>query len=234
MTASLISVILPVYNQADHVEHVVDEYEKALARLPRAHELVLVVNGSTDPSLEVCRSLEEKLDTVRVVESRRAGWGRAVLLGLEAARGDLLCYTNLARTSPEDLTLLLLYATVQPNVVVKANRKIRDSALRRIGSLLYNLECRALFDLSFWDVNGTPKVFPRSHEKLLSLEREDDLIDVEFNVVCRREGYRVLEVPIFSNRRYGGRSTTGYLSAAKLYWGAVELWRSMRNTRPNP
>ena len=103
------------------------------------------------------------------------------------------------------------------------------SAIRRIASLLYNLECRALFDLSYWDVNGTPKVFPRSLDKLLALKRDDDLIDVEFAVTCRREGYRMLEVPIFSSRRHGGKSTTSYFSAAKLYWGAIELWRSMRN-----
>jgi glycosyltransferase involved in cell wall biosynthesis len=231
MTTSLISVVLPVYNQADHVGLVVAEYEEALERLPAPHELVLVVNGSTDRSLDVCRELEHARDTVRVVASELGGWGRAVRLGLQAARGDLLCYTNLARTSPEDLTLLLLYATVQPDVVVKANRKIRDSATRRIASLLYNLECRALFDLSYWDVNGTPKVFPRSLDKLMQLSRDDDLIDVEFNVICRREGYRMLEVPIFSNRRHGGSSTTGYFSAAKLYWGAVTLWRATRSTR---
>ena len=229
MTTSLISVVLPVYNQADHVELVVREYEEVLERLPVPHELVLVVNGSSDASLDVCRTLESQLDTVRVVHTEIRGWGRAVRLGLEAARGDLLCYTNLARTSPEDLALVLLYATVQPDVVVKANRKIRDSATRRIASLLYNLECRALFDLSYWDVNGTPKVFPRSLEKLMQLSRDDDLIDVEFNVICRREGYRMLEVPIFSNRRHGGRSTTGYFSGAKLYWGVVGFWRSIRN-----
>ena len=69
----------------------------------------------------------------------------------------------------------------------------------------------------------------RSLNKLMQLSRDDDLIDIEFNVICRREGYRMLEVPIFSNRRHGGRSTTGYFSAAKLYWGAVGFWRSLRN-----
>lgn len=229
---SLISVVLPVHNQVDHVAAVVREYEAALERLPAPHELVLVVNASTDASLETCRSIAAELDNVRVLESELGGWGRAVKLGLGAARGDLLCYTNLARTSAEDLTLLLLYATVHPDVVVKANRKIRDSAIRRIASLLYNLECRTLFDLSYWDINGTPKVFPRELDKLLMLTRDDDLIDVEFNIICRREGYRMIEVPIFSTRRHGGRSTTGYWSAAKLYLGALALWRSMRNGAP--
>ena len=94
------------------------------------------------------------------------------------------------------------------------------------GSLLYNIECRTLFDLSYWDINGTPKIFPRSFDKLLQLTRDDDLIDAEFNLVCRRENYPVIEVQIAcSFRRHGGRWTTNYSSALKLYWGAFQMWR---------
>ncbi len=228
MTVSLVSVVLPVHNQADHVAEAVREYEEGLTRFPVPHEIVLVVNGSTDSSLAVCRDLESMNPRLKVLESAQGGWGRAVLLGLESARGDLLCYTNLARTRAEDLALLLLYGLTHPDVVVKANRKIRDSLYRRFGSLLFNLECRALFDLSYWDINGTPKVFPRTLGKLLALTRVDDLVDLEFNIVCRDEGYRVLEVPIFSNVRHGGRSTTNHRSALALYWGALAMWREPR------
>jgi hypothetical protein len=111
--------------------------------------------------------------------------------------------------------------------VVKANRKIRDGWRRRLGSLLYNLECRALFDLSNWDVNGTPKVFPRTFRRLTELTREDDLIDAEFCLVCRQEDYPMVEIPIFSSRRHGGKSTTNYSSAWRMYLGAYNLWRSL-------
>jgi glycosyltransferase involved in cell wall biosynthesis len=232
MTPSLASIVLPVHNQGDHVAEVVREYEESLSRLPVPHEIVLVVNGSSDSSLSVCREIEKTNPSVRVLESVEGGWGRAVLLGLDSARGDLLCYTNLARTRAEDLTLLLLYGLVHPDVVIKANRKIRDSLYRRLGSLLYNLECRALFDLSYWDINGTPKVFPRSLGKLLALTRKDDLVDLEFHVVCRQEGYRVLEVPIFSNVRHGGRSTTSHRSALALYWGALTMRRALPRRSP--
>ena len=109
--------------------------------------------------------------------------------------------------------------------MVKANRKDREHWRRRLGSLLYNLECRALFDLSYWDVNGTPKVFPRSFDRLLTLARDDDLIDAEFCMTCRRENYPMVEVPIFSHRRHGGASTTTLRSAMRMYLGAIELWR---------
>ena len=141
MNAKKLSIVLPVYNQADHLRAVIDEYLHELARVPVDKEIILVPNGCRDQSVAICHQLAERFPSVRVVESANAGWGRAVRVGLEAADGDLLCYTNLARTTAADLALLALYAVAYPEVVVKANRKIRDSWSRRLGSLLYNLEC---------------------------------------------------------------------------------------------
>jgi glycosyltransferase involved in cell wall biosynthesis len=223
MSDRLLSIVLPVHNQGDHIRPIVEEYLVALGRIPAAHELILVPNGCRDDSVEVCTALAAEQPTARVVPTDPGGWGRAVIAGLKAAEGDILCYTNSARTEAKDLTLLLLYALAHPGTVIKANRKIREHWSRRVGSLLYNIECRTLFDLSCWDVNGTPKVFPREFTKLLALTHGDDLIDAEFNLVCRREDYPMIEVPIFSHRRHGGRSTTNWRSAVKMYVGAYRL-----------
>ena len=228
MSEGGISIVLPVHDQADHIGRLVGDYVDALRPLGRSYEIVLVPNACRDATEQVCQTLLNEHGTVRVVPSAIPGWGHAVRLGLEAARGELLCYTNSARTSAADLGLLLRYALAAPGTVVKANRKIRERWSRRIGSLLYNIECRTLFDLSCWDINGTPKIFPRSCAGLLGLSRDDDLIDVEFVVICRRVGYPMLEVPIFSPRRHGGRSTTTLHSAVRMYWGAYQLWRTWR------
>lgn len=229
-----ISVILPVHNQADHIGEVVQEYVDALKKVPRPHEILLVVNNCRDRSLEVCKELAGRFAAIRVVHSQKGGWGLAVKLGLREARGNLLCYTNSARTTGPDLTLVLLYAVAYSDVVVKADRKIRDSWWRRLGSLSYNLECRALFDMATWDVNGTPKVFPRAFSKLLDLSQDGDLIDAEFGAVCRSENYPVVEVPILSSRRHGGKSTTGFRTAMRLYWGAYRLSKRMPKMPPLP
>jgi glycosyltransferase involved in cell wall biosynthesis len=226
MSDGLVSVVLPVHNQADHICAIVEEHLAGLRRIGRPVEVVLVPNGCRDDSPALCAAMAAAHPEVRVVPSDPGGWGRAVRTGLAAAKGELLCYTNSARTSPEELTLLVLYATVHPGTVVKANRKIRDHWSRRLGSLVYNLECRALFDLSNWDVNGTPKVFPRTCDQLLRLTRNDDLIDAEFNLICRRAEYPMLEVPVFSHRRHGGTSTTSLRSAVRMYWGAWQMARA--------
>jgi glycosyltransferase involved in cell wall biosynthesis len=225
------SLILPVYNQADHIGTIVDGYVDVLDRLGWNYELILVTNGCRDDSPAVCRALAERHPPVRTIDLPQGGWGRAVRAGLREARGRHIAYTNTARTSAEMLALVLTYTRAYPNVVVKANRRIRDNWRRRFGSLLFNLECRALFDLATWDINGTPKVFPREFERLLALTRDDDLIDAEFGAICRVENYPIVEVPVLATERHGGESTTNYLSALRLYRGAFELKRQLRAAR---
>lgn len=228
MTPTLVSVVLPVYNQADHIERLVVEFQGHLERLRAPYEIVLVVNGSSDASEALCTAMAATDSRIKTFVEEKGGWGRAVRRGIAESTGDLICYTNSARTSGSDLALLLMYAIAYPNVVVKANRKIREHWYRRLGSLLYNLECRGLFDLSYWDINGTPKVFPRAFEALLKLEQNGDLIDLEFNVACRRQDYPVIEIPIFSSRRHGGGSTTNIRSAWAMYLGGYKLYRRDR------
>jgi glycosyltransferase involved in cell wall biosynthesis len=226
-TSSLTSLILPVHNQADHIARIIESYRATLERLTAAYEVVVVPNACTDDSVEVCRELGRRDERVRTVEQELGGWGRAVKAGLAAAGGETLCYTNSARTSGEMLALMLAYAAAYPDVVLKANRRLRDSWQRRVGSLIYNLERRVLFDLATWDINGTPKIFPRRFGRLLDLSSDDDLIDAEFNVVCQREGYPVIEVPVQATIRHGGRSTTSYTSAWRMYSGALRLRRRL-------
>jgi glycosyltransferase involved in cell wall biosynthesis len=232
LSAPAVSIILPIHNQADHLEPIVAGYTRALDAAALDYELLLIVNASRDGSPAIAHSLAGQNPRVRAFEEQRSGWGRAVRRGLVEARGAQLCYTNSARTTDRDLVLMLLYARAFPDTVVKANRKIRESPLRRIGSLLYNLECRTLFDLSCWDVNGTPKIFPRSFDALLALQHDDDLIDAEFTALCRRRDYPMIEVPIFSTRRHGGRSTTTLRSAIAMYAGAYRLSRELRRSAP--
>ncbi len=228
MTDRLISIVLPIYNQADHLTMIVQQYEEALARIHNSHELILVPNGCRDRSFDICQELAQQYPSIRVKHSVRGGWGRAVKIGLQEARGQLLCYTNSARTQASDLTLLILYAIANPGAVIKAHRRSRESWDRKIGSFLYNLECRALFDLPTWDINATPKVFSRDIYYAIQPQSSGDLIDLEFCVKCKQLDIVIIEIPIYSLSRHGGRSTTNYRSAMHLYQGAFQMWQNIR------
>ncbi len=228
------SLILPIHNQADHIGKVVTGFLADFAKLERPVELVLVPNGCHDASAEICAELAaQHPDTVQLVGPlKRGGWGRAINAGLEACRGEVVGYTNSARTTPETATLMLAYAIAYPESVLKAQRRIRESALRRAGSVLYNFECRRLFDLATWDIDGTPKFFPRRYHHLLQISSEAELYDLEWMRACRYAGYPVVEIPIYPTERFGGRSTTSYKSAVRMLVGAYRMRGSFHSAPP--
>jgi undecaprenyl-phosphate 4-deoxy-4-formamido-L-arabinose transferase len=84
-----LSVVIPVYNGAASIGRVVE----ALAELPvaraRRMELVLVVDGSPDDSLAVCRELAGRVDLpITVIDhARNFGEHQAVMTGLRHVRG---------------------------------------------------------------------------------------------------------------------------------------------------
>ncbi|TPM96758.1 MULTISPECIES: glycosyltransferase [unclassified Mesorhizobium] len=218
-----VSIILPVHNQADHVVTVVDEYRAALRGLSVPWEIILVENGSRDESAVRCTELATHHANVRALRADCAGWGRAVRAGLAAAQGEFLCYTNSARTRGDDLRRALDAGISRPESVLKAERKQGRAWLRGLGSWLYNLEARLLFGLRSRDINGTPKLFHRRFKALLDLQRDDDLIDLEFCVACHRHGYSIVPLGVASGHRHGGRSTTGWRTAMRLYRGALRM-----------
>jgi Glycosyl transferase family 2 len=232
-SAPFASLILPIHNQADHIDRVIEGFLADFAKLDRTCELVLVPNGCRDASPEICAAWAARQPgLVQNVELERGGWGRAINAGLAVARGEVVGFTNSARTRPETATLMLAYAIAYPDTVLKASRRIRESALRRAGSVLYNFECRRLFDLATWDIDGTPKFFPRRFHHLLQLDSDAELYDLAWMRACRYAGYPVVEIPIYPTERFGGRSSTNLRTAARMLLGAYRMRGSFHSAPP--
>jgi glycosyltransferase involved in cell wall biosynthesis len=230
VTSVDVSIVLPIHNQADHIHAVVRGIAAVLNQQPYTYELILVANGCRDRSGEACCELALELPGVQAITVETGGWGLAVRTGLAAAGGDTLCYTNSARTHPHDLVQLIAVARSNPEALAKAHRLNRDSFDRRLGSLLFNAQCRLLFQLATWDINATPKAFSRETYKLAikDVGSGGDLFDLEVHTHCKDRSVMTLEVPIYNWQRHAGRSTTTYISAVRLYAGAMRLWLTRR------
>lgn len=217
------SIILPIYKQADHVKQLFKNYANTLSKLEDSYEVHFVVNGPDDGAYEILQKLATDKPNYHIHKITQKGWGAAVAFGLKIASGDFICYTNSARTQMSDLLLMLKYAKVNDKTVVKATRISRDSLVRKIGSLLYNLEVRFLFHVAVFDVNGTPKVLPKRVVKELNLVSTGDTIDAEIIARCGKLEIPVIEIPVKITTRLGGASTTNFVSAYKMYKGVAEL-----------
>jgi len=217
------SIVLPIFKQIKHLPVIYENYTRKLSELDESWEIIFVVNGPDDGSYALAEKYADENSNIKTIISEKSGWGRAVKLGIEKAEGKLICYTNSARTDIDELIMILNYALVNKQNVIKANRIIRESIIRRVGSVIFNFENRKLFNTPIWDVNGTPKVFPCNVIKDSEIISYGDLIDAELIAKCFKNKTPVIEIPIFSASRISGKSTTDFLSAFKMYFGLFKL-----------
>lgn len=99
------SVIIPVLNGADLIEHAI---ASALSQLASNDELIVVDNGSTDATVAVVRALQDP--RVRLAEARRRGPAAARNAGLAMAKGNLISFLDHDDYWPEGRNAGLLAA----------------------------------------------------------------------------------------------------------------------------
>lgn len=87
----LISVIVPVYNSERYIGCCV---KSVLMQTYSIFELILIEDGSTDNSLEICEALCKKDKRIRLMKQNHRGVSVARNLGIEAAKGKYLFFLD--------------------------------------------------------------------------------------------------------------------------------------------
>ena len=83
MNQELVSIIVPVYNTADYVEECI---QSILSQSYKNIELILVNDGSTDGSSEICKKYED-LSIVSYIEQDNGGATAARKRGVDEGCG---------------------------------------------------------------------------------------------------------------------------------------------------
>ena len=87
----LISIIIPIYNIMDCLEKCVDS---CINQTYKNIEIIMVDDGSTDGTGELCDKIKEKDDRIRVFHKENGGSSSARNLGIEHAKGEYLGFVD--------------------------------------------------------------------------------------------------------------------------------------------
>lgn len=87
----LISVIVPVYNGETYLANCIESIEK---QSYKPLEVIIVNDGSTDQTGEVCQALTEKYDNIRLISLPDLGVSAARNAGMKEAKGDYLTFVD--------------------------------------------------------------------------------------------------------------------------------------------
>ena len=135
-----LSIVVPVYNGAKSIGELVDALE--LLSIDGGHEMVLVIDGSPDNSLEICTALVEnaRMPITLVNLARNYGEHNAVMAGLRHASGaHVVTMDDDLQNPPEEVERLLSFAQRSgKEVVYTCYDDKQHTAWRNLGSRFTN------------------------------------------------------------------------------------------------
>jgi glycosyltransferase involved in cell wall biosynthesis len=98
-----VSIVLPCFNEQDHVLREVERISQAMDASGLPYELIAVDDASTDATLERLRAAEPNLPRMRVVHfPRNGGAGTVRRIGTQQAKGEVVVWTDADMTYPNE------------------------------------------------------------------------------------------------------------------------------------
>jgi glycosyltransferase involved in cell wall biosynthesis len=241
-----LSFFFPAHNEEANIEALVAEALETLPSLAETFEIIAVDDGSKDRTGELAdRLAAEHPDVVRVVHHNpNRGYGGALRSGFEAARYELLAFTDGDRqfriADLGRLTARMAEAD-HPDVVVGYRIKRADPFVRIAYARTYKLANRIFFGLQVTDVDCACKLFRREALDGVRVESGGAFFSAELLNKIRQAGRSIAEVGVPHYPRTAGSPTGAKPSviwrAVKDFWMLrLRLWanrdRAMKRGRP--
>jgi glycosyltransferase involved in cell wall biosynthesis len=206
-----LSVVLPVYNEADTLPPVVRELRDVLGSAQLGSEIILVNDGSNDRTDAVARDLVCQPGVpLRVVHHPvNRGYGAALTSGFGASRGRWVAFLDGdGQMVASDVPRLLAAARRRRLDVAIGYRAHRcDPLWRRLNARMWGVLVGLSLGVWVRDVDCALKVIRGDLVRRLPLESRGAAINAELLWRLRELDARVGEFPVGHRPRSAGRAT---------------------------
>ncbi len=201
----MISLIIPVYNEANHLENTVKTVESYMKKNFNSWEIIISEDGSTDNSYEIGQKLAKKNKKIKILHSeKRLGKGGGIKHGIKASKGDIIIFYDADMAVPvteikKHLNLLKKYDFILGSRdLEKAKISKRQPAYRELLGKGFNKLIQISLGVSFKDTQCGFKYFKREvlESILPELKVDGFAFDVEIILAAQKRGYKGIEVPV--------------------------------------
>ena len=220
-----ISIIIPVYNELNTIEKIVEGvYSADLGVEGVEKEVILVDDASDDGTREIIDNID-KPGLKKVFHSQNQGKGAAVKSGLVQASGDITIIQDAdLEYPPADNFRILIQPIVKGYAdVVYGSRFLGMHRVFMFWHYLVNkfliLLTNLLYNTMLSDMETGAKAFKTDLLKSITIESKRFSFEPEITAKVFKKGCRVQEVPIvYCGRTYKEGKKIGFLDFLEAVW----------------
>ena len=227
-----LTVLVPVYNEADNLGPLLDKLAADVKPLGLAYEVLVIDDGSSDATAERLRALKPLHPTLRGISFRRNyGKSAALSVGFREARGRfIVTMDGDLQDDSAEIGPLLAKIGEGYDLVSGWKQNRQDPISKTIPSKVFNGVTSAMTGVALHDMNCGLKAYRAETAKSVRLRGE---LHRFIPVLAHWDGYRVGELPVVHHRRLHGSTKFG---ASRFVNGFLDLLSVMflttSSTRP--
>ncbi|HKE56816.1 MAG TPA: dolichyl-phosphate beta-glucosyltransferase [Pyrinomonadaceae bacterium] len=213
-----LSIVIPAYNEASRLQRTLYTVVDYLHQNTVDAEIIVVDDGSADDTAALARTALEHAAPLRtsvISYKSNLGKGRAVRLGLLAARAEVALFSDADLSTPITETPKLVDPILHGDFDVTFGSRALDRELigvhqswrREQGGRIFNTLVRLSTGLPFWDTQCGFKAFRMSVCRPLVEAATVDRFgfDVELLYLAHRAGLRLKEIPVRWDHNEGSK-----------------------------
>jgi glycosyltransferase involved in cell wall biosynthesis len=237
-----VSIVIPCYGGEDYIEKSIREAEKEFLRFIDSFEIIVVVDGIVDKTMEIVSRLADEYGNIRILGyDTNKGKGFAVRYGIENAAGEFAFMMDSDLDyKPAILKEFLTIAEATGADIVCGNRRDTNSTftyptIRKVSSYIFNSYVNFMFrHLDIPDTQAGAKLFRSETTRNILFpelrnygESDGFVFDVCALVLARRANLRIVTAPCVFEMR---SSTIGvgktFFSTSYKMWKDVLTFKS--------
>lgn len=204
-----ISIIIPVYNEAENLETLYEEIVNAVASPYPDYEIIFINDGSIDQTQEVLTKLHRKDPRVKVIQFRKNfGQSAAISAGFDHCSGDVIVTLDAdLQNDPADIPMVV-NKLLEGYDMVNGWRKNRQDPLfsKKIPSFFGNKLVSFITKVKLHDYGCSLRAIRREVARNLKLYGE---MHRYVPAIASRMGIRSVEIPVNHRKRLHGKSKYG-------------------------
>jgi len=228
----MISIIIMAHNEEEHIYSNIKKFIDQANDL--YYQVIIVENGSTDETLQICRKLEnDTKGLIRVVSIRKPSYGLAIKRGINEAKGEYLFILEadyiIFDFVREGLRLL---REGQYDVVVASKRHPESidkrGYKRRVLTWGFNSLLRLIFGFKGTDTHGLKAFTIQSAKHLINLsETEGEALQTELILLSEIYNIPIIEIPI-QIEEIRAPTLSILRRVPKVIRAFLDIWNSVR------